>query len=165
MFALISDEENAHHFSGDEQEAIRRYVPWTRIVEDRRTRYGDQEINLIDFIRLHKDNLVLKPVREYGGTGILLGWETDPVRWIAGIDQALTKPYVVQQRVPIPQATFPIWQKDELHFVPRLMDVDPYVWRGQDVVHAGVRLGTSSLLNVSAGGGSAVPLFLVEKRH
>jgi hypothetical protein len=32
------------------------------------------------------------------------------------------------------------------------------------VDHAGVRLGTSALLNVSAGGGSAAPLFLAEKR-
>lgn len=62
------------------------------------------------------------------------------------------------------RAQFPIWQGEALQFVWRMMDVDPYVWRGQRVAHAGVRLGTSSLLNVSAGGGSAVPLFLVEEK-
>lgn len=165
MFALISDEENAHRFNQDEQEAIRRHVPWTRLVADRRTQLDGQEIDLIEYVGSHKDDLVLKPIREYGGTGVLLGWETEPMRWQAGLEQALASPHVVQRRVPIPQAYFPVWQDNGLHFVRRLMDVDPYVWRGQDVAHAGVRLGTSSLLNVSAGGGSAVPLFLVEKRR
>ena len=165
IFALISDEEHAHRFDHDEQDAIRRHVPWTRMVEDRRTCYGEDEVDLVDFMRSHKDDLVLKPVREYGGTGIVLGWEVDDETWLAGIEQALAQPSVVQKRVPIPQASFPIWREDGLHFVPRLMDIDPYVWRGAQVAHAGVRLGTSSLLNVSAGGGSAVPLFIVEERE
>ncbi|MCB0113192.1 MAG: circularly permuted type 2 ATP-grasp protein [Caldilineaceae bacterium] len=164
IFALISDEEHAHRFSLDEVDAIRRHVPWTRLVADRRTRYGEDEIELVDFMRNHKDSLVLKPVREYGGTGIVLGWEVDDATWQAGIEQALAQPSVVQQRVPIPQALFPVWREGGLHFVPRLMDVDPYVWRGAEIAHAGVRLGTSSLLNVSAGGGSAVPMFIAEKR-
>jgi hypothetical protein len=73
-------------------------------------------------------------------------------------------PFIVQKRVPIPQEKFPVYAEGELQFVSRMMDVDPYVWRGQNVAHAGVRLASSSLLNVSAGGGSAVPLFLVERK-
>ena len=36
-FALASDERNGYLFSAREQEAIRQHIPWTRIVEDRRT--------------------------------------------------------------------------------------------------------------------------------
>jgi uncharacterized circularly permuted ATP-grasp superfamily protein len=164
IFALISDAENAHRFHQDEEEAIRRSVPWTRLVTDRRTRYAEREIVLIDFIRTHKDELVLKPIREYGGAGIVLGWEVDDSTWQAGVATALASPHVVQKRAPIPCERFPVWQDGALHFVPRLLDIDPYVWRGEQIAHAGVRLGTSSLLNVSAGGGSAVPLFVVEKK-
>ncbi len=165
IFALISDEEHAHRFDRDEQEIIRRHVPWTRLVADRRTRYGEGEVDLVEFMRTHKDDLVLKPVREYGGTGIVLGWEVDEATWAAGIEQALRQPTVVQKRVPIPSASFPIWRENRLQFVKRLMDIDPYVWRGRQIAHAGVRLGTSSLLNVSAGGGSGAPLFLVEPKQ
>ncbi|MBX3002084.1 MAG: circularly permuted type 2 ATP-grasp protein [Caldilineaceae bacterium] len=164
IFALISDEENAHRFDRDEEETIRQSVPWTRLVSDRRTRYADREIDLIAFIRSHKDALVLKPIREYGGTGVVLGWEVDEDAWQAATTTALATPHIVQKRAPIPCESFPIWQDGALHFAPRLFDVDPYVWRGEQIAHAGVRLGTSSLLNVSAGGGSAVPLFMVEKR-
>jgi len=164
LFALISDEENQHRFTTAEQTAVQKYVPWSRLVADQTTRYNGAEVELVALIRARKDELVLKPVREYGGTGVVLGWETDAAAWENALQRALAEPHVVQRRVPTPQEIFPVWQAGELHFAPRMVDLDPYVWRGTSVEHAGVRLGTSALLNVSAGGGSAAPLFLAEKR-
>lgn len=164
IFALISDEENAHLLEADERAAVRAHIPWTRFVEERTTRFQGQEIDLVDFIRTNKDDLVLKPIKEYGGAGVVLGWETEPDDWAAAVQHALTRPIIVQQRVPTPRTTFPIYQDGALKLVERMVDVDPYVWRGRQVAHAGVRLGTTSLLNVSAGGGSAAPLFLVEAK-
>ncbi len=165
LFALISDEENQRRFSPAEQAAVQKYVPWSRLVADQTTRYNGAEVELVELIRSAKDELVLKPVREYGGTGVVLGWETDAAAWETALQRALAEPHVVQRRVPTPRDTFPIWQEGALHFVERMVDVDPYVWRGSAVEHAGVRLGTSALLNVSAGGGSAAPLFLAERKR
>ena len=164
IFALISDEENAHLFDEAERAAIKAHIPWTRFVEERTTRFEGQAVDLVSWIRQHKDDLVLKPVKEYGGTGVILGWETDPETWAAEVEIALSRPSIVQKRVPTPRTIFPICEDGALRLVERMADVDPYVWRGRSVAHAGVRLGTSSLLNVSAGGGSATPLFLVEKK-
>ncbi|MBX3054620.1 MAG: circularly permuted type 2 ATP-grasp protein [Caldilineaceae bacterium] len=164
LFALISDEENQHRFSPAEQAAVRRHVPWSRLVADQITRFDGAALELVELIRQRKDELVLKPVREYGGTGVVLGWETDASSWESALQRALVEPHVVQRRVPTPSDIFPVWQEGALHFAPRMVDVDPYVWRGSAVEHAGVRLGTSALLNVSAGGGSAVPLFLAEAK-
>ena len=164
LFALISDEENQHRFSPAEQAAVRKHVPWSRLVSDQITRFDGADVELVELIRQRKDELVLKPVREYGGTGVVLGWETDRTAWEAAMQRALAEPHVVQRRVPTPKDVFPVWQEGTLHFAERMVDVDPYVWRGSAVEHAGVRLGTSALLNVSAGGGSAAPLFLAEKR-
>lgn len=164
LFALISDEENHHRFSPAEQAAVARNVPWSRLVADQPTRYGEETVELVELIRARKDELVLKPVREYGGTGVVLGWETDGPAWELALQRALAEPHVVQRRVPTPKEIWPVWQGDGLQFAPRMVDVDPYVWRGSQVEHAGVRLGTSALLNVSAGGGSAAPLFLAERK-
>jgi len=164
LFALISDEENHHRFSPAEQTAVQKYVPWSRLVADQPTRYNGATVELVELIRARKDELVLKPVREYGGTGVVLGWETDADAWEQSLQNALAEPHVVQRRVPTPREIFPVWQDGALHFAERMVDLDPYVWRGGAVEHAGVRLGTSALLNVSAGGGSAAPLFLAEKR-
>jgi len=163
LFALLSDEDHARLFSDHEQDIIRRHIPWTRLVTERRTRYGDLEIDLVGFIQRYKDELVLKPMKDYGGQGVVLGWETDQHQWEVALRVALEQPYIVQKRVPTPQANFPIYHNG-LQIVPRLLDIDPYVWRGAQVAHGGVRLSTSAMLNVSAGGGSATPLFLVEEK-
>ena len=164
LFALISDEENQHRFTTAEQAAVQKHVPWSRLVADQSTRFEGTQVELVALIRARKDALVLKPVREYGGTGVVLGWETDAAAWESALQRALAEPHVVQRRVPTPQEIFPVWQEGDLHFAPRMVDLDPYVWRGASVEHAGVRLGTSALLNVSAGGGSAAPLFLAERK-
>lgn len=164
LFALISDEENQHRFTSAERAAVQKCVPWSRLVADQPTRYDGAGVELVELIRQRKDELVLKPIREYGGTGVVLGWETDADAWETALQRALAEPHVVQRRVSTPQEIFPVWQEGELRFLPRMVDVDPYVWRGSAVEHAGVRLGTRALLNVSAGGGSAAPLFLAEKR-
>lgn len=162
LFALLSDEEMAHHFDRDQQTVIAQTVPWTRRMEERTTEYRGERVHLVEFVRTHRQRLVLKPVREYGGAGVILGWEVDDAAWAQAVERALREPSVVQERVPIPQEVFPVWRDDALHFEPRLVDVDPYVWEGRRVEHAGIRLSTSSILNVSAGGGSATPMFIIE---
>ena len=161
LFALLGDEAYAGLLTAEELAAVRRHVPWSRLVQERRTALAGREVDLVELILTHKDDLVLKPIRQYGGSGVVLGWETGQQEWEAALRVALEQPHIVQRRVPTPRAYFPIYQ-DGLHFVSRTVDVDPYVWRGTRISHAGVRLGTGDLLNVSAGG-SATPLFLVEK--
>jgi hypothetical protein len=162
LFALVSDEKNADFLSSEEQIAARRFIPWTRLVEKRYTVIDGRKIDLIDFVQRNQDQLVLKPIRAYGGAGVILGWEASADEWQAALARALNEPYVVQRRVPVPTAQFPLWDQG-YQLVPRMVDVDPYVWQGEHVAHAGVRLGAEGLLNVSAGGGSAVPLFLVDQ--
>ena len=40
--AVLSDERNAHLFSAEEAEAIEAHIPWTRVVEERHTKFGGQ---------------------------------------------------------------------------------------------------------------------------
>ncbi|MER3514870.1 MAG: hypothetical protein C4310_11215, partial [Chloroflexota bacterium] len=76
IHAFLTDERNAHLFSAEEQAAIARHIPWTRKVEERKTLYHGQTIDLLPFIADHRERLVLKPNDEYGGKGVVIGWET-----------------------------------------------------------------------------------------
>src|SRR2546422_492099 len=105
--AVLCDERNAGLFSTKEQEAIEAHIPWTCRVEERHALYHDQAIDLVPFILEHRENLVLKPNDEYGGKGIVLGWETDASVWAQAIQTALFEPYIVQERVTIPSEPFP----------------------------------------------------------
>jgi uncharacterized circularly permuted ATP-grasp superfamily protein len=139
-------------------------VPWTRVVEERQTQYHGDRVDLLAFIVEHKDQLVLKPNDEYGGKGIVLGWEVDDVAWAEALRTALQEPYIVQERVSLPSEPYPSVVDGRLVVADRMLDTAPYVVYGQYVDGCLTRLSTAALLNVTAGGGSSVPTLLVERR-
>jgi hypothetical protein len=162
--AVLSDEQNAHLFDVEERAAIDAHVPWTRTVIERKTRYNGKEVDLLPFIREHREQLVLKPNDDYGGAGITLGWTVDGAAWGDAIARALAAPHIVQERVRIPYEPYPSMVEGSVQVVERMLDTAPFVSYGEYMEGYLTRLSTAALLNVTAGGGSTVPSFLVEKR-
>lgn len=162
--AVLSDERNASLFSAAEREAIAEHVPWTRVVEDRRTEVDGQPVDLLPWMAEHRDQLVLKPNDDYGGAGIVLGWEVDAAAWSAAVRKAVESPCVVQRRIGLPAEAFPSWADGRLVLADRIVDTAPFVFEGARVDGCLTRVSTASLVNVTAGGGSTVPTFVVEPR-
>ena len=162
--AVLTDERNAGLFTPQEREVIAANVPWTRVVEERRTTRAGEPVDLLEFIVEHKDQLVLKPNDEYGGKGIVLGWEVGDAAWAEALRTALGEPYIVQERVSLPSEPYPSIVDGRLVVADRMLDTAPYVVYGRYVDGCLTRLSTAALLNVTAGGGSSVPTLLVEKR-
>jgi hypothetical protein len=162
--AVLSDERNAAWFSDDERRAIEAHIPWTRRVEERRTQYQGRPIDLIPFVVGSREHLVLKPSDDYGGAGITLGWEVDAGAWEAAVRQALARPHIVQERIPLPFEPYPSLVDGSVWFEDRMLDTAPFVVHGESVDGCLTRLSTAALLNVTHGGGSTVPTFVVEKR-
>jgi hypothetical protein len=162
--AVLSDERNADLYTPQQRQVIAENIPWTRVVEERRTRHDGEPVDLVPFVAEHKDQLVLKPNDEYGGKGIVLGWEVNDTEWGAALRTALREPYIVQERVFLPSEPYPSVVDGQLHIADRMLDTAPYVVYGQYVDGCLTRLSTAALLNVTAGGGSSVPTLLVERR-
>lgn len=165
-FAVVSDERNAHLFTPDERAAIQAHIPWTRLVEERRTLGPEGErIDLLDWASHHRDVLVFKPNDEYGGKGVLIGWETDQATWDAALRQGLSEPSIVQARAAIAYEDFPrMAEQGTVEIGPRLVDCDPFLYHGDTVGACLTRLSTVTLLNVTAGGGSTAPAFIVDAK-
>jgi uncharacterized circularly permuted ATP-grasp superfamily protein len=163
-FALLSDERNADLFTPDEHAVIEAHIPWTRRVSERNTLFHDQAIDLMPFIAENRDRLVLKPNDEYGGKGVVIGWEATDDQWQAAMRSALSHPYVAQERVDASYEDFPSVVEGRLDISPRLVDTDPYIFQGRAVSGSLTRLSSVALLNVTAGGGSVAPVFIVHKR-
>jgi uncharacterized circularly permuted ATP-grasp superfamily protein len=163
LFALASDPANARLFEPDVARALARHIPWTRKVRERKTIYDDSEVDLVEFIAGNRERLVLKPNGEYGGKGVVLGWECDEGEWQSALKEALEASYIVQERVGLGREVFPAIVDDRLSFDERYLDLDPYIWNGTGVEGCGVRLSQLALLNVSAGGGSATPMFIISE--
>ena len=166
FFAVLTDERNAGMFSFDEREMIKQHVPWTRVVADVQTAHYGEHIELLSFVRRGRNNLVLKPSDEYGGSGVTLGWETDERAWDAAIEKAIAAnggSWIVQERIPIRREVFPWVKPDgEVEFRDMLVDFAPYLFRGK-VAGFLTRLSATGLANVTSGGGQ-VPAFRVSPR-
>ena len=162
--AVLSDERQAPLLTADERAAVSAHVPWTRVVEARHTQYGASRVDLLEYIAANRSTLVLKPNDEYGGKGIVLGWTVNDAEWEAAIKTALAEPYIVQERVEVPSELWPAWTDGALHLGERMLDTAPFMVDGVTMSGCLTRIATDPLLNVTAGGGSNVPTFLVEPR-
>jgi hypothetical protein len=162
--AVLSDEANAGMFSADELAAVHQCIPWTRVVRERMTRHGDTTVDLLRFMQDHREQLVLKPNDDYGGKGITLGWTVDDTAWERAIQEALASPYIVQERVEIPSEPYASWIDGQVQVIDRMFDTAPFITHTDYMEGILTRLSTAALLNVTAGGGSTVPTFIVQPR-
>ena len=121
-------------------------------------------MDLVSLMVERREQLVLKPNDDYGGAGITLGWTVDDATWRDAIARALAAPHIVQERVRIPYEPYPSVVDGTVHIAERMLDTAPFVSYGEYMEGYLTRLSTADLLNVTAGGGSTVPSFFVEKR-
>lgn len=161
FFAILTDERFAELMSADERAFVAAHVPWTRKVEDRRTRRHAQDIDLLPWMETHRAGLVLKPSHGYGGASVTVGSAVDDRRWSEAIGTALEqRGWIVQERVEIPEEEFPVFDaRGQLSFEPLKVNTNPF-YVGGAPVGAVTRISRDDVINVSAGGGS-VPTFVV----
>jgi hypothetical protein len=102
-FEIFSDPRTAALFTAAQRKVFKKHIPWTRVVSERKTVGPDgAEIDLASFARKSRDQLVLKPNRSFGGTGVVIGPHCDLGEWDEALSRALAAPgsTVVQGYVP-----------------------------------------------------------------
>ena len=147
-----------HLFTKEQLTAIELHLPWTRLISDRQVRFEGMTHDLLELIRHERERFIIKPNDDYGGSGIVVGWESTESEWDNAIEASLTSPFVVQERVPVEKVWFPTYDGEAV-MEELLIDFDPFLFRGK--VEGGlVRLSPRSLVNVAAGGGEAAMVVL-----
>jgi len=71
--------------SAAERALVDRYLPWTRILTDRRTTWHGRDVDLVRFAIDHRPTLVLKAGLGMSGRQVVLGRDTDPAAWEAAV--------------------------------------------------------------------------------
>ena len=161
LFAMLNDPAFFQPTNAEVAQAIQKHVPWSRLVRECKTQHNGRNIDLLPYVESNKNRLVVKPCSEYGGKGVSLGWECSDAQWKEALKNAMASPHIVQERVTLGAEVYPTFVDGALVFAERYFDLDPYVWNGRTIEGCGVRLSSGALLNVSAGGGSATPLFVI----
>ncbi len=157
-FAILTDEKYVNIFTDEQLEIISKHIPWTRKVEDAKTTFHSEEVDLLELLRKYKDNFLIKPNDDYGGKGIVLGWQVSQNDWEKAIDEALEDSFVVQEKASIEKHEFPFYDKN-VSIEKLLVDFDPFLF--QNKTEGGmVRLSSSALVNVTQGGGQTALIVL-----
>ena len=100
------------HFSSEDRAFFRRHLPWTRILRPGTTTLPDGDRgDLVEYVLHSREDLVLKPNRSYGGTGVTVGPVTGVTEWKKAVETALApggERWVAQRLVPLPVTHFPV---------------------------------------------------------
>lgn len=161
-FEILSSPRFARLFSRAERHVLSRHIPWTRLVRQTRTEGPDGHvIDLIPFARRHKDQLVIKPNRAYGGTDVLIGCETSQRAWEARLDRALSRPRndVIQGLTQIREDEFPVIDRAGHLRFDRFFCVSGFAVTHEGIAFLG-RCAKRRVVNVAQQGG-LIPVLMV----
>lgn len=131
------------------------HVPCTRVVRERRADWEGREVDLPDFLRSAREQVVLKPVDGYGGHGITVGPFVSAAAWDTALDDALRRPnrYVAQRYHALPRQ-----QVELLEGSSQESFVVHSLWFHPGLAGAFSRASLQPVVNVHQGGGLA-PVF------
>jgi hypothetical protein len=168
-FEVFTDPVLADRFLTEaEQQVMRRHVLWTRILSGRNTTSPTgAEIDLLEYVRTHRESLVLKPNRSYGGEGVQVGPAMEQGEWESAIDRALADQddrWVAQQTAHIPVKSFHVMNdKDELQVVPFnvVMGIAPSHYG----VAMLVRASQGKIVNIAQQGGLCAVMVSAKALH
>ncbi len=162
MLALLTDESLMAKFPIAERKAVREHVPWTRILAAGKTTYREEQIDLLEFVRAHRETLVVKPNSDSGDGAVVIGRDLDQDSWERAIRQAQRSPHVVQERAEQEQLLFPLISYGHLEFRQMTVDVQPQAFLGKVS-------GFSSWLSAAGNGGFSTssgitPTFIIDTK-
>ena len=180
-FAVLSDPAFADLFTPAQRAAIEAHVPWTRRVRPGPTawpgagagaRGGARPggVELLDLLRARQEDFVLKPNDDYGGRGVMLGWNTSPSAWQDALAGWAAAPLIAQARSSVGTIRMPTYRprgsagagsgadtdagartRGAIVHEDLFFDVCPFVFAGR-MEGAMVRLSSTPVSNVSVGG-------------
>ena len=163
LFEFFTSPLFAKYFTAREKKLFAKHVLWTRVIREVKTTGPDgKAVDLIPFIRKHKDSLVVKPNRLFGGEGVLIGKDTSLSAWDKGIQEGLAKPadMVIQSYGTVQVKRFPVLKKS-----PRPSEDEYYVVSGFISTPDGLgilgRVSKRKVVNVARQGG--ISALLVRK--
>jgi len=161
LFDLVTDESVTSRLPLPDRKLIRAFVPWTRVVAARKTKYWERDVDLPEFILKSRAELVLRPNEDGGDRHVFVGAGMTQSAWEHALRIALRAPYVVQERLCAAAQEVPVYQYGELRMREAEVSIHPHVFGGR--MH-----GASAALEISSGGCSTplavAPVLLLEER-
>ena len=154
-FEIFTNPEFAGLFTAGERAVFRKYLPWTRVIKERKTPGIDgRGIDLVPYVLKNQERLIIKPSRAYGGKGVMIGRLTEKSKWADYAAKASRPPgrYVAQEAVDIREETFPVFSGDAKIRFEKFYSVSGFVVTPGAIAVLG-RFSKDMVVNVARKGG------------
>lgn len=114
LFELLTDGGVLAKLSSADAQFLRRHIPWTRVVGQRKVVYKDESIDLYELAIRDREQFVLRPNDVFGEGPTFVGERLNAGTWEAALRAAMRTPYVLQERSPAAHQSVPIFQYGEM---------------------------------------------------
>lgn len=152
LFELLADESILKNLSTSDAQFIRKHVPWTRVVGDRKVAYAGQVTDLHQLALHKREHFILCPNDLFGGEQTFVGASMNQSAWERALRMATCMPYVLQERAPVNHRSVPLYQYGEVQRKTAAASVHPQLFSGK-------MLAVSAAFDACIGG-CEVPLTL-----
>jgi hypothetical protein len=164
---VFTDDQFAHHFTAAQWRIFNRHMLWTRLIRDTRTADDSgRMIDLVPYARQHRHDLVLKPNREFGGSGVVIGPEATESEWDVALQVAVSNPWthVVQRYTPVRTKDFPVIRGDGTAGTERFHVTCGFIVSASEIGILG-RVSKETVVNIAQRGGMSTVLMILDQQN
>jgi hypothetical protein len=164
---LFTDDQFAHYFTPAQWRIFGRHMLWTRLIRETRTADDSGRIvDLVPYVRKHRERLVIKPNRDFGGTGVVLGPEVSASEWDRVLEEAVARPstYVVQSYTPVRSKEFPVVYADGSVSSEEFHVTCGFIVSASEIGIIG-RAAKKSVVNIAQHGGLTTVLMILDQQQ
>jgi hypothetical protein len=98
VLALLS--EGQPWMTDRDKALVARYVPWSRVVGDRKVEWRGHQHNLPELLLDRRERFAIKGATGYASNEVVLGWQVGEREWMEHVEQVLASDYhIAQERV------------------------------------------------------------------
>ncbi len=97
LLEILRLPEFGSQLSPEQRQFVNDYVLWTARLEDREIDWHGQTVDLLPFVRSHREKFVIKPANEGRGFGVVVGKYAGEEEWQSACEQSRDLPCVVQE--------------------------------------------------------------------
>ncbi|NYT95258.1 hypothetical protein [Salinispora sp. H7-4] len=83
-----------------ERALVNRYLPWTRVLSERRTERAGEQVDLLPYVLRNRERLVLKEALGDCGKQVVIGPEVTAAEWETAVEAGADGTSIVQEFVP-----------------------------------------------------------------
>jgi glutathionylspermidine synthase len=110
IFAILHDEEKTNFLSSEDRRFINQHIPETKIVSNSSVQ--------LDYIKVNREGLVLKPLDFYGAKGVHIGCDLKQDKWENIVNKITPGEYLVQEFCKIPEVDMAVFNNGQLQIKP-----------------------------------------------